>query len=866
MAKGKVLVIDEAYNLNDNMYGKQVLDVLVEKVQDSDSNYIAVLLIGYEHEMLEMLRTQNPGLSRRFPPQYAFRFEDYTEHELLDIIEWNCAKRSVTCPCDVADALLKQLALQKTQPHFGNAGAVEQLLKHALAKAMSRPMVSGMTLLSLEDVSVDFEEEAMEKSNDPLELLNRLYRMDRVKEQLTQLRNQIIVANREGSRLPEVGNFVFRGSPGTGKTTVARVMAKILHGMGMLASSKLVETSGLDLNGQYVGRTKEKVKTKLGEAKGGLLFIDEAYELGKGTYGEEAMTTLIAAMTDPIYSGMVFIIAGYSKDMDQMLDRNVGLKSRFTRFIDFPDWEARDAVSFLSEKAESENLMVEESAILSLQNTFVELKKLSNFGNGRDAMRVWETLLQSRSQRVVDSPEFERTITVCDADQAGEATLAARRGGGSPGRGVALDDNPLELLDELYRMNEIRDQLSRLQREMVVAARENSERPEIGHFVFRGSPGTGKTSVARVMAQILHAMGALASTKLVETSGLDLTGEYVGQTKTKVTEKLVEAKGGLLFIDEAYELGKGMYGEEAMTTLVAGMTDPMYAGMVIVIAGYPKDMDVMLNRNAGLKSRFTRFIDFPDWEAEDGVAFLHARADKEDFKLEHGADSIISQTFLELIRLEGFGNGRDAVRLWKELHQCRAQRVFDSPESVRTITAKDASMAGERMVAARRSPDGPILSQSIVPTGKSMVQIRDQQAPQTLSKLFDLQEPEDMLSLLTEQETVFFDEVDKMDAPKGVEVEDGCSDGRDPGVSDQVWEELERAKKAYVTHLEGLKQARAQEQLEEEQRQAAAIQKRICHICPCPAGYKWYKAGDGWRCGGGSHFVSDAQLNSKFTR
>ncbi|KAI9895975.1 hypothetical protein PsorP6_019026 [Peronosclerospora sorghi] len=117
-ANGKVLVIDEAYNLDDNWYGKQVLDVLVEKVQGAESDNLAVLLIGYEPQMIAMLRTKTPGLMRLFPPQYAFHFEDYTEHELLEILVYNCMKQSVVCPDEVPEALLKQLALQKTQPNF----------------------------------------------------------------------------------------------------------------------------------------------------------------------------------------------------------------------------------------------------------------------------------------------------------------------------------------------------------------------------------------------------------------------------------------------------------------------------------------------------------------------------------------------------------------------------------------------------------------------------------------------------------------------------------------------------------------------------------------------------------------------------
>ncbi|TDH66050.1 hypothetical protein CCR75_007122 [Bremia lactucae] len=862
MSKGKVVVIDEAYNLNDNMYGKQVLDVLVEKVQGTDSDDIAVVLIGYKHEMLEMLRTQNPGLTRRFPLESAFNFEDYTAQELLDIVEWNCAKRSLICPHDVAEALLKKLALQKTQPHFGNAGAVEQLLKQAAGQAMRRPMVNGMTVLTLEDIGMDASVNTFKK--DPISLLNDLYRMDAIKEQLIQLQNQLLVADREGWSLPQVGHFVFRGSPGTGKTTVARVMAEILHGMGVLASTKLVETSGLDLTGQYVGQTKEKVTQKLGDAKGGLLFIDEAYMLGTGTYGEEAMTTLVAAMTDPSYVGMVIIVAGYPKDMDEMLDRNVGLKSRFTRFIDFADWEAQDAVAFLGKQAETENFEVTSQAVASIHETFVELKTLSDFGNGRDAVQMWKTLLQCRSQRVVNEPEEERTITDRDAEQAGEILIAARRGGGVLGKNIVSTEDPLQLLDHLYRMDQIRDQLSRLRMEMVVAKREGTARPNVGHFVFRGSPGTGKTTVARVMAQILHAMGALASTKLVETSGLGLTGEYLGQTKKKVTEKLVEAKGGLLFIDEAYELGKGQYGEEAMTTLVAAMTDPKYMGLVLVIAGYPKDMDVMLNRNAGLKSRFTRFINFPDWEAEDGVAFLQGKADSDEMKLGRGSKEILYQLFMKLKKLKGFGNGRDADHVWKELLQSRAQRVFNASEDVRCITAEDAVMARDLVLAARRPPDGPLLTQKVVSSER--VQSQNQEAsllPECLSDMMEWQEATMTLEEDVEEEEVA--ETEETPTIDALEDEASCNCERDPGVSDEDWEELERAKAMYAAHLKSLKQARDEAKLAEERRRVAAIQEKIRQICPCPAGFQWFKNGSGWRCGGGSHFVSDAQLNSQFT-
>jgi DNA polymerase III delta prime subunit len=422
--RGKVLVIDEAYNLHDGLYGKQVLDTLVEKIQGTPNDDIAVLLLGYEEQMATMLREQNPGLARRFPLEYAFRFEDYTPSELITIFSRFCADESIRISPEVIERASSVLERQRNLPNFGNAGAVKNLIQSASAKAALRKTNDGKVTLLPDDIEIV----SAEKRSDPLAPLNSLFNVEKIKEEFTKIQNEIRLALLEGEEQPEVGHFVFQGPPGTGKTTVARVAANILFDMGILAAPRVVETSGLNLTAEYVGQTKKKVTEKMEEAKGCVLFIDEAYKLGEGIYGEEALVTILAGMTSSIYKGMVIIIAGYEGDLNVMLNRNEGLKSRFNRYINFEAWRPDDCVAFLSSLArEKEFLEFSPRCGTLLRNAFLELQSLPGWANGRDVKDLWKKITSQRANRVsLTKISTKKEILYEDIEGAVEEMLKQR--------------------------------------------------------------------------------------------------------------------------------------------------------------------------------------------------------------------------------------------------------------------------------------------------------------------------------------------------------------------------------------------------------------------------------------------------------
>lgn len=532
--------------------------------------------------------------------------------------------------------------------------------------------------------------------------LNSLIGLSSVKTEMKKVSDSVLADRLLGASTKTMpSHFAFYGPPGTGKTTVARIVADMLLELGILTNGNLVEAKASSLVGEYRGQAEQNTIAVCQRADGGVLFIDEAHQLfdrTEGAYGQKVIETLVPIMENN-RSSMVVILAGYKEALESMIEQDDGLHGRIKTHINFESFSADECRRIFELYAGKDKWEISSELLEQLDQIFnlVINGMGSKFANARTVRNIYEAAVTHlKSRLIANGSEISADSRVLLLEDVPEQY-----------RPKPVDENGLEnALSELNSLVGLGSVKSVIE-EYVISVKADARLGLKGqtvpsHFAFYGGPGTGKTTVARLLGDILCYLEVLPTPNLVETRPSNLVGQYHGHAESNTEEVCKKAVGGILFVDEAHQLtsgGEGTFGIRVLETLVPIMENSR-SSMSVILAGYEGSLKRLLSQDQGLHSRIKHHVYFQDYTAIECARMFALLAAKDHRLLAESLEQTLPKIFERAIYFmgENFSNGRSVRNIYEKAVSSLKRRIVEvdisDPVFLTTIILEDIPDVG----------------------------------------------------------------------------------------------------------------------------------------------------------------------------
>ena len=563
-AIGGVLVFENAHELYhsenkpiDNE--QQIVRSLIDELNDSAKQSNWMLVLTGEPQGMESLLAAYPELREHF--QEPVYMEDFKPEELYRIVDRCCDERDVHL-APQAKKKLEMFLLHKYNqrgPNFENARFVQRLFDEKIIPAMYKRIADSEDPEVADDLGLVVAESIPSingSSGDGMAELDDLIGLARIKTRVKDYLNAVRLASRRmelglPTSMPRL-HMAFLGNPGTGKTTVAEIIGKVFAEWGILSVGRVIRTEKSQMVGQYIGETEYKMNNLLARARGNILFIDEAYQLAEGgesDFGRIVMNSLLTELGKNNLD-MVVILAGYTAPMKKLLESNEGIESRFPNVFNFEDYTTEELLEIgkLMIRKQGFNLTKgAEQNMMTIIQTESE-KPSPRFGNGRFVSNLLQNeilaTLGARTSKM-ENPTAEDLSTILPED----VVIGKKQ------KDVVFDDaaidSALRRLDNLAGLSNVKQAIHNFVR----SARylHSIGEPYVGKGLlswrFIGKSGTGKSTVAEIMAEILKGMRLIANSHITEIKGERIFNVSESDCDAVLQEAVKKSCNGLIFID-----------------------------------------------------------------------------------------------------------------------------------------------------------------------------------------------------------------------------------------------------------------------------------------------------------------------------